>query len=52
MRAIRPRYLLEEKPSVDVVMVYALPKNTIGISFYHEEEWEVRAIWKGNAKRR
>ena len=44
-----PRYLLEEIPAVDVVRVYALSKNTIGISFYPEEEWEERAIWKGNA---
>jgi hypothetical protein len=44
-----PRDLLEEIPAVDVVRVYALSKNTIGISFYPEEEWEERAIWKGNA---
>jgi len=44
-----PRYLLEKIPAVDVVRVYALSRNTVGISFYPEEEWEEKAIWKGNA---
>jgi hypothetical protein len=44
-----PVDLLEETPAVGVVRVYALSKNTIGISFYPEEEWEERAIWKGDA---
>jgi len=32
-----PRDLLKEVPAVDVVRVYALSKNTIGISFYPEK---------------
>jgi len=46
---IVPRDLLDEVPDVDVVRVYALSRNTIGISFYPEEEWEERALWRGNA---
>jgi len=45
-----PKDMLTQIPRTESIMVYALSRNTIAMSFQPIEEWEKRALWHGEAK--